>query len=90
MQFQKNMKSYVSRSLAYNPAGKFLILFVNPTVNRDTGAILALQFFKLMLETYSAAHVIFTFGLGISKYDIYATDPYINAKECGKIFIFIF
>lgn len=81
------MINFVARSMSYNPAGKFLLLFVNPDVNRKSGPAIALQFFKLMLEKFSAANVIFCFGHGVSKYDIYTTDPYNNPEECG-IFIF--
>lgn len=81
------MYEFVSRASAYNPAGRFLILYNNPDFRHNatnSGESLAELYFHLMYDKFSAANVVFCYATSIQTYSIFITDPYRNAKTCGR------
>lgn len=81
------MANYVVQASAYNPSGRFLILFANPDFrqNNTNPESLAEDFFHLMFDRHHAAQVVFCYATGIHTYNIYITNPYRNTRNCGKL-----
>lgn len=75
------MLNFVSQSSAWNPFGKFIVLFNNPD-NRTNGPEKSLQTFYMMFKRFHVTDLIFAFGTGVTSYDIYTSTPY-TGDHCG-------
>lgn len=79
----------MSKLPAWNPYGKFIILFNNPN-GRDggTGGIdgrdFAMKVLHFMFIEHHSVNVVFAFGTRVSEYELYTGDPYHGDEtECG-------
>lgn len=82
------MKNYVSRALSFNPGGKFLILYNQPTEMRSSkfGHDLTFRIFTMMYKQFNAANVIILYAINEQTYNVYVTDPYKSSRECGRVY----
>lgn len=78
---------YLSKLPAWNPYGKFIILFNNPNAMAeevDVGKTLALKILHMMFIGYHCVNVVVAFGTKNTQYELYTGDPYHgNEVECG-------
>jgi hypothetical protein len=88
------MKNYVSRALSFNPGGKFLILYNQPSEMRSLkfGHDLTFRIFTMMYKSFNVANVVILYAISDKTYNVYVTDPYKNDRQCGRnsIFEFVF
>ncbi|KXJ81430.1 hypothetical protein RP20_CCG019870 [Aedes albopictus] len=76
---------YVSAAYAFNPRGKFLILYNNPN-NRDHEEQFALEVLNMMFIGHHSVNVLVAFAVDIMTYNIYTGDPYHGTQnDCGKM-----
>lgn len=77
---------YLAMLPAWNPYGKFIILFNNPN-ERKNGMDFALRILELMFIGHHSVNVVIAVATKIMNYEIYAGDPYHgNETECGETF----
>lgn len=79
------MYQVISRA-SFNPGAKFIILFINLNIRstNESQKKFAFDLFSLMYDRYNAANVMFLYAVDGDEYNIYVTNPYLNAEKCGK------
>lgn len=76
---------YVSSAYAFNPRGKFLILYNNPN-NRDHEELFALEVLKLLFFGHHSVNVLVAYAVDLMTYNVYTGDPYHGTQnDCGKM-----
>lgn len=78
--------THIGKLPAWNPYGKFIILFNNPNgqYNDGDGEALAMKVLHFMFIGHHSVNVVFAFGTKITQYELYTGDPYHgDENECG-------
>ncbi|KFB50009.1 AGAP011943-PA-like protein [Anopheles sinensis] len=75
---------YVASTAAFNPRGKFIVLYNNPN-DRDSDQRLANDVLQLMFIGHHSVNVLFAFAFDATGYSIYTGDPYHGTKDCGQM-----
>jgi hypothetical protein len=76
---------YISSAYAFNPTGKYLILFNDPE-RRNSSHEMALDVLNFMLIGHHSANVIFAYAVDMMDYAVYSGDPYHGSKtDCGTM-----
>lgn len=83
--FQLNTSmEYISQTAAFNPSGKYLILYNDPD-ERFNSDHLAFGVLNMMFISHHCVNVVFAFGIDITRYILYTGDPYHgDQKTCGN------
>lgn len=84
-QLRNSMQGFIIVGRAYNPAARFVVMFAQPGSPLDARTSVAHDIFQLMFEHFGAAKVVVCVSAGHLKYDVYLTDPYRNASDCGSL-----
>lgn len=80
------MQEYIILGKSFNPAAKFIVMFAQPSIALTDRYEIANKIFHMMYNRYRVIHVIVCISAGYLKYDVYATNPYRNPENCGKMF----
>ncbi|XP_062556566.1 uncharacterized protein LOC134221390 [Armigeres subalbatus] len=76
---------YVSSAYAFNPRGKFVILYNNPN-DRGNESQFALEVLNLMFIGHHSVNVLVAFAVDMMTYNIYTGDPYHGTQnDCGQM-----
>ena len=77
--------NYISSAFAFNPTGKYVIMYNNPD-DRNSSHIIALDVLNFMLIGHHSVNVIFAYAVDMLSYDVYTGDPYHGKQnDCGKM-----
>ncbi|XP_053678492.1 uncharacterized protein LOC128728865 [Anopheles nili] len=74
----------VRMTAAFNPRGKFVLLYNNPN-DRDSNRRLANRVLKLLFIDHHSVNVLFAFAIDAVSYEVYTGDPYHGAQDCGQM-----
>uniref|UniRef100_A0A182K458 Protein NDNF n=1 Tax=Anopheles christyi TaxID=43041 RepID=A0A182K458_9DIPT len=74
----------ISSTAAFNPRGKFVVLYNNPN-DRDSDHGLARQALMLLFIGHHSVNVLFAFATDATSYHVYTGDPYHGATDCGQM-----
>lgn len=87
-QFKYNMKHIIVKSPSWNPGARLLLLFNNPDVRVDAngynGIEIASKIFDLLYNRFNVVRAVILYASGIKTYNVYATNPYKNEKDCSE------
>lgn len=84
LQLRHNMRRFIVVGRAYNPAARFVVMFSQPSSPLAEKVNVAHAVFKQMFRHFGASKVVVCMSAGHRKYDVYLTDPYRNATNCGE------
>ncbi|XP_065084053.1 uncharacterized protein Ir60a [Ochlerotatus camptorhynchus] len=74
---------YISSAYAFNPRGKFIMLYNNPN-DRDNEDRFALEALNFMFIQHHSVNVLMAFAVDLMTYNVYTGDPYHGTrKDCG-------
>ncbi|EDS33617.1 conserved hypothetical protein [Culex quinquefasciatus] len=77
--------SYISLAYAFNPRGKYVVLYNNPN-NRDLDDRFALEALNFMFIKHHSVNVLVAFAIDMMSYAVYTGDPYHGTrKDCGRM-----
>lgn len=79
------MHRFIVIGRAYNPAARFVVMFSQPSMPLADKVTVAHSIFEQMFKQFGAAKVVVCVSAGHLKYDVYLTDPYRNASNCGEL-----
>ncbi|XP_052888982.1 uncharacterized protein LOC128297392 [Anopheles moucheti] len=74
----------ISATAAFNPRGKFVVLYNNPN-DRDSDRRMANQALMLLFVDHHSVNVLFAFAIDAVSYHVYTGDPYHGATDCGQM-----
>uniref|UniRef100_A0A8W7PI74 Ionotropic glutamate receptor C-terminal domain-containing protein n=1 Tax=Anopheles coluzzii TaxID=1518534 RepID=A0A8W7PI74_ANOCL len=74
----------ISATAAFNPRGKFVVLYNNPN-DRDSNARLANRALGHLFVGHHSVNVLFAFAIDATSYHVYTGDPYHGATDCGQM-----
>uniref|UniRef100_A0A182SUD3 Fibronectin type-III domain-containing protein n=1 Tax=Anopheles maculatus TaxID=74869 RepID=A0A182SUD3_9DIPT len=74
----------ISSIAAFNPRGKFVVLYNNPN-DRDSDRRMANQALMLLFIGHHSVNVLFAFAIDAVSYHVYTGDPYHGATDCGQM-----
>uniref|UniRef100_A0A182PMW1 Ionotropic glutamate receptor C-terminal domain-containing protein n=1 Tax=Anopheles epiroticus TaxID=199890 RepID=A0A182PMW1_9DIPT len=74
----------ISSTAAFNPRGKFVVLYNNPN-DRDSDQRLANEVLMLLFIGHHSVNVLFAFAVDATSYHVYTGDPYHGATDCGRM-----
>lgn len=81
------MNHFINVGKSFNPAGKFIVMFAQPSIDLADRYSIANRIFHMMYNHYRVIHVVVCISAGYLKYDVYLTNPYRNPGHCGKFLV---